>query len=218
MAMPKAGVAGNAAVAATTGGPISRLDPNGEGLITETARGGGQRGIIAIDPGDVHIGIASGVGLAPYVDGKPVEGADDELRGAWEMAYVPALHVLSNAIRAGWVEYVVIEDWTLYKDQLPTLVGSHCETARFIGAVEWMVRAHNRWAATVEDRAGIELYEQPAHLQEPTKSFLREFGIERTSRPGNPHALSAELHWWYFLLQRRGLLGPTARSYPADLA
>lgn len=186
--------------------------PDGPALAHPT-RLPGQRGVLAIDPGDRHIGLASGVAFASVdpATGATADGAEDDLRSAFQMAYEPALWAVDAAINSGWVDVLIVEDWRIYEDEAPKLVGSTCDTARMIGAFTWMVRKHNRWAREVQqvDDGGpglIEFHLQPAHLQDTTRSYLRKYGIDRTSNRGEDHALSAELHWWFCVMQMRGLL------------
>jgi hypothetical protein len=213
--MPKTAAAVTGAVAEATGTSLGVAEATGTSLgvsvdpisplLQQVRRHPGHKGVLAIDPGTVHVGMAAGRALAPFEDGKVPDGGDDELDIAFEIGYVDGLFVVDTTLSAGWVDLLVIEDWRLYEDKIQSLIGSKCETARFIGAVEHLVRKHNRWANEVGGGV-VELYEQPAHLQDTTKSYLRKFGIDRTSAPGQGHALSAELHWWYCILQQRGLL------------
>lgn len=206
--MPKAATNATAGVAAAVGIEQARSADPIQAISTQIRRYPGQRGVLAIDPGDKHIGMAAGRAFAPLRDGKVPDGAEDELDVAFELGYVDALFTLNTAIDAGWVDLLVVERFTLYEEAAPALVGSDLLTSQFIGAATWMVRRYNRWLTEVDTgREPVELYLQPASLQETTKSVLRNYQIGRTSKPGQGHALSAELHWWYCVLQQRGLLG-----------
>ena len=172
--------------------------------LRNVARHEGQRGILAIDPGDVHIGLACGVALR---DGDP---GSDELVYAFEMGHTPALFAIHTAIQAGWIDLLIVEEWRLYPDKAMQQVGSEMLTAQMIGAIRWMVAHKHRWQSEVESATQAELKPQlvmqPASIQNTTKAYLRKLGIERTSVKGADHALSAELHWWKYVLGHRGLL------------
>lgn len=153
--------------------------------------------IIAIDPGDPHVGMAS---FKRTKSGQWVcHGADESTPYQGVAHLVKCLPYLSA---------VVVEEWQLYPDMVKTLTGSKCETARTIGMLQWVVHEYN----PPGNPDLVPLVFQPAQIQNPTKGLLRSVGIKSTAkrRGAGPHALSAELHGWHFLIRNGLIEGVTA--------
>jgi hypothetical protein len=71
-----------------------------------------------------------------------------------------------------------------------------------LGAIEHIVDKYNQFPGVSK----VELVEQPASAQQDAMAKLQQFKMDRTSIPGQRHALSAELQWWFCIFNRRGLL------------
>lgn len=166
--------------------------------------------IIAIDPGDKH------VGWATFVDGSCTLGIECEPD--------QALDALHHAITTGIVTTIVVENWRLYGDKAAKQVGSEMLTSQMIGAVKWQVRQHNATVASIAaarkvdepdwdgsmDDLGlryVDLVLQPADIKEPTRAVLRRLKIAPTApkTPGD-HCRDAELHGWHYILLGQGLI------------
>jgi hypothetical protein len=203
--VPKTAAAAVPAFAQAAGQVLGLTNETINSVMSGHQRAPGQLGVLAIDPGDKHVGVALGLAFAqPHPETGAVV-AEDELFVCWQMDPVPALNAIDTAVNAGWVDILVIEDWRVYPDKATELVGSRCETARFLGAVEHLVRKYNRMGTAVEGHQ-CELVEQPAIVQAQAKAKLREYKMDRTSKPNEPHALSAELHFWFLIFNRRRLI------------
>lgn len=141
--------------------------------------------LVAIDPGETHVGIAR------------FESRDDGRR--WECVRTgefdqpQAFRYLANSLWGG-VDVVVYEVWQIYPHTAQSLVGSKCETAECIGVIKYLCSSY-------AGRTG--LVSQGADIQTPTQAILRQRKMKsraKADRTG-PHAFSAELHGWCYLLQ-----------------
>jgi hypothetical protein len=162
--------------------------------------------MIAIDPGEEHVGLAEFQRMPPDAWRKEHEWmctwAGEMLPGAaleWVTGHLPLLSV------------VVYETWQIYPDKAATLIGSQCETAQFIGALKWIVLGFNKHSLFFPDTPPhpgfVGLIEQPAAIQIPTRSLLKQAGRKSMAKriKAGEHAMSAELHGWCFL-HRNGLV------------
>jgi len=163
-----------------------------------------QYGIVSVDPGEAHVGMAVGVGLG-------FTSEHDELAMSFETTPAIALRALHTAITCGWIDVLVIEDFRLQPDKAMAQTGSDMPTSQMIGALKWML-IHN---AIQTDRMNLpKLIMQPPSLKKTTASVLKHYGIRAATR-GSDHARDAELHWWYLLLSERGLMpGINPRGLP----
>jgi hypothetical protein len=136
--------------------------------------------IVAVDPGDSHVGVAQGLqsGLRCYC--------------AYETTPDEFAHQLQGWLRAEAIDVVVVEEFKLYPWHSGSQHWSEMETPQLIGIIKWLCQT---------ERAGAKLVMQPASIQKPTKAILRAKKIELKSKGVGPHALSAELHLMHFLLR-----------------
>lgn len=141
--------------------------------------------IVAVDPGDVHHGIAV------FREDRNTEYGwtcilATELRGSdiW-----PFLEQNLGEYRP---EAIIVERFTLYPHISAALTGKEMLTSETIGALSQMCR----------DR-GIPMVKQPAAWQQPTLGVLRSKKILSTAKRdrSGSHALSAELHGWAYLMR-----------------
>lgn len=159
------------------------------------------RTLLAVDPGEVHIG------LAWFVETE----AEWECVWAREWSYSAALDHIAVLLEAGerpeCPDILVVEEFRLYADMAQTLIGSDFPTAQFVGAVKYLhycyeVRRSNLGAFKGIKPGGhkVDLVFQPASIQKPTNAILTEKGVGSEAH-GNDHARSAELHGWHRILR-----------------
>jgi hypothetical protein len=161
--------------------------------------------MIAIDPGESHVGMAEFQRMPPDAWRKEHEWL---CTWAGEMLPGPALEWVTGHLPL--LQVVVYESWQIYPDKAASLIGSQCETAQFIGALKWIVFGFNGHAARFPDHGPpglVGLVEQPASIQIPTRGLLKQAGRKSTAKriKAGEHAMSAELHGWCFL-HRSGLI------------
>lgn len=141
------------------------------------------RRFIAIDPGDVHCGVA-------YFE-------DQECR--WATEYSPSgLLLLLEDCRLGYglgpneravdLQGLVVERFQLYGDRMGAQVGSDMLTSQLIGALRLEA-----------DLAGWWMVQQQAALKTPTENLIRHRGITLRSLGHGGHARDAETHGFTFL-------------------
>lgn len=158
-------------------------------------RAGGPARVLGIDPGGVHIG------LAEFVE-SPKTDQGWACERAWEETWWGGLEAVEEMLPR--LDVVAMEIFRLYPDKANEQTGSEMETSQFIGAVKLLVQQHNRTLDLMgASGLAVELVMQPASIQEPMKSVLRSRKIKSTAKGSKAggHALSAELHGWYFLTQ-----------------
>lgn len=152
--------------------------------------------LVAVDPGDVHVGIA-----------EFVETADSwECMQAYELGWENGIDRVAQFLVGGQLDFLIVERFSLYADMAKTLIGSEMETAQCIGAIRYL---HAKYLARATDPyelrklAETELVFQGASIQKATDRICKAKGIPSEAN-GNPHARSAELHGWHFILKREG--------------
>lgn len=169
--------------------------------------------LYAIDPGDVHVGLA----------GFAVDGLSGLPYCEWTAEYTPgeAQDLIAARLRAGQIQTLVIEDFRLYEDKAAEQTGSRMLTPQLIGVLTYLVRVNNRiieetasefvrpqgperWTASCRGcRRAVELVFQNADVKRPTLGVLKAKGIKSraaTDRTGG-HAKDAEIHGWHWLLR-----------------
>lgn len=136
------------------------------------------RVVIAVDPGDAHVGQAmtSTQGAVTAWE-EDAEGAVERLEGRIE-----------SLRRGGYNIVLVIEEFSLYEDKAPAQVGSRMLTARMIGAMEHVAK-----------RNRVKVVYQPASCKKATRAQLRARGIKSVAK--GPHATDAETHLYHRLLR-----------------
>lgn len=183
--------------------------------------------LIAIDPGDKHVGVAFFTtdedGAWYCQDAQQIEH-DDFIDGLAEM-------ILMDRETP---PIVVYEKFRLYADKAELQTGSEFLTSQMIGVIKYLVRVHNdhvdrhEYAESVgkmmscelqggacadpKDRPQrIEIVKQPADIKKPTTGILRAKKIKsvgKAAKKENPewgdHCVDAELHGWYHILKTLG--------------
>lgn len=148
-------------------------------------------GVLAIDPGDVHIGLA-----CFHDTWDEDEGLGWRCIEAYEYTREQLYHQLLRGLIGDNWDAVVVERFNLYPEVAMKLTGQEMLTSEAIGAIELACL-----------RVGVPMFKQPAAWQQPTLGLLRQFGLKSTAKLNKtgPHALSAELHGWAYLI-RGGLV------------
>lgn len=137
--------------------------------------------VVAIDPGDVHCGMAIGV---------------DRVEAAWECAPWEAIQFVKDWLAGGGGEALVVEGFWLYPDKAMSQVGGQLKTVELIGVLRYLHAVGGE---------GVNWAEQQASIKVPTRSILSARKIKsvaKASKAGG-HAADAELHWHYYNNKRR---------------
>lgn len=138
--------------------------------------------MVAIDPGDVHVGLA-------------IFEVTDHPRCTLAMETTPEgiLDFLMFGC-AGILAEVVYEQFILEPARAPMLVGTELETAQLIGAIKYAVHAR------------VPLYGQTNKIKIPTRSVLKAKKVVAMAKKmkAGGHAADAELHGWHHLLKTKG--------------
>lgn len=182
--------------------------------------------LIAIDPGDAHVGVAffatDDDGGWYCQDAQQIE-ADDFLDGLAEMILIDRDTPFT----------VVFEKFRLYADKAKLQTGSEFLTAQMIGVIRYLAKIHNDHVQRHDDAeaAGkmmtcelqgggcadpadrprrIEIVKQPADIKRPTTGILRAKKIKSVGKAAKKenkgwgdHCIDAELHGWHYILRTR---------------
>lgn len=184
--------------------------------------------LIAIDPGDQHVGVAffaqASPGLWYCQDAQQIDDPD-----GFEDALASTL--LEDP---GYGVALIYERYRLYEDKARQQKGSEFRTSQMIGVIQFLARQRNQHVerhtlASQESRlmtceldggmcsmltagpAPITIVGQMADIQKPTAGILRFKKIKSIGRqlkkenPGwGDHVISAELHGWKYILDELG--------------
>lgn len=136
--------------------------------------------VLAIDPGDVH------VGMAYFEDPLCLE--------AWEYGPDEALDYVRGVLENQFIDVLVVEEFRLYPWRAQAQAFSQMLTCEMIGALKL---AHRLWGAT--NGVGLEI--QSAQIKEPTTNILRARGVKSVAKSAHAglHAFDAECHGHYYL-------------------
>lgn len=142
-----------------------------------------RRVIIAVDPGDLHQGVA--VGQRDPKKGWRCSVAFETR--AWQL-----LLFLSTAAASGNLDAVVYERFVLEPSRAPMLTGTDMETSQVIGAIKYQAGLY-----------GVPIVGQTNKIKTPTKSVLRARNIKSRAKrlKVGGHAADAELHLYHYLLR-----------------
>jgi hypothetical protein len=136
--------------------------------------------LVAIDPGDRHVGWATFVGV--------------ECTEVAELSPAECILRLEHLLQARALDVLVYESFALFPWEAQNQHWSEFETAQLIGVFKYL---HARYGQ------GCELVKQPASIKKPAFAQLRARGIKsQAKRQGVPgqHVLDSEAHgWWYIL-------------------
>jgi hypothetical protein len=130
--------------------------------------------LLAIDPGDKHVGLAWGeLGGDVHTEEKDAD-----------IAVIVIDSMLNRWQRVGHPVEVVIESFVLFHGQDNKKSWNPMLTSEMIGQIKLLCR-----------QKGIRISEQPASIQKPMRGQLRGRAIAMVGK--GPHERSAELHYWY---------------------
>lgn len=172
--------------------------------------------VLAIDPGEHHVGLA--VGCRYFVEGPGMDpqGMDQWLLQApgWrvydvaELTPVEFVRWFRTAIQH--FDIVTCEKFTLYPHLAKEQIGSEMPTSKLIGWIEFTIDLWNN--VLTEDPTGpayryqqIQYTSYPANIHAGTTSIMKKRDIPFVSPLTPDHARSAELHFWHTLI-RAGLV------------
>jgi hypothetical protein len=146
---------------------------------------------IAIDPGDVHVGVAE---FERQTGGEWLcRWAHEFTPETFEQWYVEGLQ------KSRWVR-VVIEWWKLFPESAPMYIGSDMPTSRLIGAIQALARAVPSDAGWFDDE--VPTYLQSPQIKVPCRALLKRRKLRSVAKilgiPGD-HASDAELHGYKWL-------------------
>lgn len=154
----------------------------------------GERLLVGIDPGDVHVGFAV---FCKEHDGHPV--------CSYTMELTPdeCADRVAGMLARGELAVIAIERFSLYEDKALSQVGSEMATSQLIGVINYLARVHNQFVRGVErsaakDWAEVVLVSEGAHAKKAIRSQLRARGIDRVGKVGS-HTGDAEEQGWYWL-------------------
>lgn len=180
--------------------------------------------LIAVDPGDVHVGVA-------FFREVPDAKWGWECYDALEFEPDEFMDALTETLLANELKTLVFERFRLYEDKSLEQKGSEFETAQLIGQMKFMVRKHNEHvklhvdaeakgkmltcelqgrgcADAAIDQQPVTMVGQFADVMKPTRGIAKKRGITSTARAidrkeyeGRGHVIAAELHGWYWVLE-----------------
>ena len=137
---------------------------------------------IAIDPGDIHVGVA-------YFNPYGPDWEDWEVE-TWEWSPTEICEGLICMCTRNQIEEIVIEEFVLYEQEYANQAWSPMLTSQLIGAIKLIAHMFR-----------IPLTEQGASIKKPTRAQLRGRGIPQVGK--SVHEEDAELHGYYRMLRRR---------------
>lgn len=135
---------------------------------------------LAIDPGDVHCG------MALFNEGKCLD--------AWKMKPVECERFVQSALREQEIQALVVEEFRLYPWESDAQAWSQFLTVEVIGVLRWL------W---LTEGTNCIWKEQGANIKKPSRGILRMRKIKSMAKAkgAGGHALDAELHGYHFLLR-----------------
>lgn len=166
--------------------------------------------VIAIDPGDEHVGVALWEHGGPGVEAHTATNANfaanvhaDLCQGARNVAGGPRNLIV-----------VVIEEFRLYADQASAQSWKEMSTSELIGAIKMVAwQVGNTYFMNDPSRGDLIICQQGANIKKPTRRQMKARGIPVTG--GTLHARDAEEHLWYYLLRNR-IVVTEPKGIPSD--
>jgi len=142
--------------------------------------------VLAIDPGDAHVGIASWGGARPD-DRDAIFDWEGVL--AYEESAARAVDLIDQILAIKSSDAIlVLEEFRLYPDRAREQSWSQMQTSEMIGAIKLVAR-----------RRGVKVVEQGASIKKATRAQLKKRGIKQVGKGG--HARDAELHLAHYCLK-----------------
>lgn len=165
--------------------------------------------LLAIDPGDVHVGMAL---FTKDRTDQDTGYAQWRCRTAYERGWTDGLDEVAMLMIDGLLDHLVVERFQLYPDKSDEQAGSDMLTSQWIGAATWLVHSNEdhhlrhlraELAGKTLDCAPlncrirhVEFALQQAAIKKPITGVLRARGIASMARRNKTggHAQDAELH------------------------
>lgn len=141
--------------------------------------------ILAIDPGEVHCG------LAYFED----DDSDWHLVSSWELDPWECVWTAFRMIAEDGLDFLVVEEFRLYPWKSQQQGFSQIKTIEVIGVLRFL---HRR---AMELGHECEWEEQGASIKKPTAGITNAKGIKPMSK-SNKHMKDAQLHGWYFIMKK----------------
>lgn len=156
------------------------------------------RFMVAVDPGEVHVGVA--------VFGHNIKG--------WESLWVCEMGPIefedwysAHSIH-GEIDTTVVEEWRLFPSTSGTQHGSDMPTSQLIGAIKYIHR--NTQHIPTRDfgrETAPQLVMQSTKIKKPIRALLRSRGIVSVAKVmgvTGDHVLDAELHGYHHIVKTLG--------------
>lgn len=155
--------------------------------------------LVAIDPGGVHVGVATFVGRNKKWECTDAFELNPE---GWVRLYT---ELLTSSL---FPHHLVVEEFRLYGHLALEQTGSSMDTSQLIGWTRFATMLHND---PLPEAKMTVVAQQPAQIKKPAQAVLRSKGIRSMARrkKAGGHAFDAELHGWFYIL---GFLKQEAQS------
>lgn len=152
--------------------------------------------ILAVDPGDEHVGVA---------------WFDKQEKG-WACVYVEEMtpdqfeDYIGPALRSGFFRYFVLESFALYGDKALQQTGSQFLTSQLIGVCKYVVKEVNRESYLNPDLdQEVQLVMQQPSIKKAVFAILKrkkyKFAADRLGVPAQ-HVRDAEVHGIKFIKEQ----------------
>lgn len=182
--------------------------------------------ILAIDPGEEHVGLAWGCrdfyrsdGLLEFANSPKAEMAPVWVLRAPGWRVVETEEVTSDFFIPWFYtnywrfDLITAEDYRIYPDQAAKHIGRQVHTARMLGFIENVIRVHNQGHATPcpeNPRLEIEFDSNMKSSTAPIPGIMKRLGVKPVSPRGaskergstGDHQRMAELHLWKTLIKK----------------
>lgn len=165
--------------------------------------------MVAVDPGEVHVGVA--------VFGKNLKG--------WESLWVCEMTPIefedwySAHCIHGEIDITVVEEWRLFPETSGTQHGSDMPTSQLIGAIKYIFRNTLHIPSRDFGRESTpELIFQSTKIKKPVRAMLKArkvVSVAKVMKVTGDHVLDAELHGYHHIIKT---LGETPHSTTVDRA
>lgn len=148
--------------------------------------------MVAIDPGDAHVGLAE---------------FERKRGGVWycvwagEMTPEAFLPWLAEGLRQGRWRHVVVESWKLFPESAKFYVGSDMPTSRLIGSISALAAFLPPTSDWLDEPVPV-VFQDP-QIKVPTRSVLKRRklrAIAKVLKVAGDHASDAELHGFKYLI------------------
>lgn len=179
--------------------------------------------LIAVDPGDVHVGVAF------FESATPSDDQSWKCVDTQEMTPEEFEDALAETFLDGDIDVLVVEKFRLYGDKAQQQTGSEFRTSQLIGVTKYLHRMHQQHVqqhldaaesgtmpdctlpggtcARLENRPRpVVLAIQPADIKKATAGILRSRKIKSKAKQNGDklgHQVDAELHGYRYIFRTR---------------